>query len=133
MGCEEMKPEERPLILCVEDDADTQWLIQTFLRDRFRVMPVSNGVRMREELDSCGDAIAAILMDLALEGPEDGIALTRSLQSSKWKRLPVIAITGHTYDIDPASAAGAGCAAYVTKPFTREDLLRAIEKFRLRH
>ncbi len=129
-----MKSDERPLILCVEDDGDTQWLIQTFLRDRFRVLPVSNGVRMREELDSCGDAIAAILMDLSLEGLEDGIVLTRFLRNSKkWKTLPVIAITGNTYDIDPASAARAGCAAYVAKPFSREDLLRVIEKFRIRH
>lgn len=122
----------RPVILSVEDDSDTQWLIQALLRDRFNVLSVSDGEQMKARLETDGEDIVAVLMDLSLEAAEDGIELTRFLRASeRWRRLPVIAITGRTFEIDSGAATRAGCTSYVTKPFTREDLAQAIDEARL--
>jgi CheY-like chemotaxis protein len=122
-----------PLILSVEDDADTQWRIQALLRDRFTVLSAPNGEQMKAQLGAHGERVVAVLMDLSLDTAEDGITLTRFMRATeRWRHIPVIAITGRTFDIDSGAAAEAGCTAYVTKPFTREDLALAIDQARLR-
>jgi hypothetical protein len=119
----------RPLILVVEDDSDTQLLMRALLKNSYRVIAASSPEDVRRQIASEHVTIDAILMDLGLSGPEDGLMLTRSLRERERFRItPIIALTGHTMVVDRASALAAGCNDFIAKPFDRATLLTALER-----
>lgn len=118
--------ENRPRLLLVEDDPDTQAFMQALLSGFYEVKLAASGDEMRRQLLERVPDI--ILMDLSLKGGEDGLALVCYLGGhARWRLIPVIAVTGYTSAEDRARAAAAGCAAYVPKPIQRDELLGAIE------
>jgi PAS domain S-box-containing protein len=117
---------KRPHLLVVEDDADTQAFMAALLGNFYEVSLAASGEEMRRRLVE--SKVDLVLMDLALSGGRDGLALTRLIASHpQWKRLPVIAVTAYTSADDRARAAAAGCTAYVPKPIMRDRLLATIE------
>ncbi|MEE9189990.1 MAG: PAS domain S-box protein, partial [Candidatus Neomarinimicrobiota bacterium] len=79
-------------ILVVEDDKDSQQLINFYLRNEYNIWfatSVANAKSLIEE-----HPIGLILLDLSLEGDEDGLNLVRQLRNEeKWRGMPVIALT----------------------------------------
>ena len=121
------KDHRRPLILVVEDDHDNRILMCEMLRHRYRVLAASSPDDARRQIASRLEPIDAILMDLGLRGPEDGLMLTRSLRcGERFRTTPIIATTGHAMVVDRASALAAGCDDFITKPFDRATLLTAL-------
>ena len=75
-------------------------------------------------------AIDLVLMDLSLQGEEDGISLTRRIRrDERFATLPVIAVTAHAFPKDRIQSLEAGCNAYFSKPFQIEELKRSMEQF----
>lgn len=89
------------------------------------------GLRPCGTVATAGDAIRAaavrrpdvVMMDVMLAGGSNGLAATRDIVSSGGP--PVIVCSGHTSADD---AARAGAAAFVPKPYSPVDLLRALER-----
>jgi FixJ family two-component response regulator len=67
-----------------------------------------------------------IVLDINLDS-ESGIEIRRKLTAT-WPSIPVIFITGNDNDGARRAAMEAGCIAYLTKPFSADFLLDAIEK-----
>jgi twitching motility two-component system response regulator PilG len=69
-----------------------------------------------------------VLMDI--EMPDlDGYELCSLIRRhSSFKNIPIIMVTGNTSFIDRAKAKLAGASAYLTKPFTRSELLKMVFK-----
>jgi CheY-like chemotaxis protein len=116
----------RPLILLVDDIADTREMYESYLRMAgYGVETADDGhhaVRLarvaRPDL---------IVMDLQMPGM-DGWAAIRQLRSDpKTASIPVIVLTGHDLkDYLKHSAIAEGAAAYLTKPLLPEQLAREI-------
>jgi CheY-like chemotaxis protein len=120
----------RPCVLVVEDDPETQGFMRVLLGRRYDVLLAGSGDEMRRRLESDGERIGVVLMDLSLKGGEDGLQLTRALRAQdRWKSLPVIAVTAHAFPSDRANALSAGCDAYLEKPIDNDRLLRMIERY----
>jgi len=118
-----------PLILLVEDDPDTQTFMQTMLGKHFRLLVAASGAEMRQLIEA-EPPIRAVLMDLSLHGSEDGLRLTSYLRNQpRWKHTPIIATTAHAFGEDRERAIAAGCDGYLSKPFNRQQLLTALDKF----
>jgi PAS domain S-box-containing protein len=71
-----------------------------------------------------------VLMDIQM--PEmDGIVATRmirkSINVSFNSNIPIIALTAHAFEDDRQQCLNAGMNGYITKPFTRKQLIHAIE------
>lgn len=91
-----------------------------------------------DEVESGGQAIEkviasrydAVLMDMQMPA-QDGYEATSAIR--KWEHehgmnhVPIIALTASALDTDVERARKAGCDAHVSKPFRREDLLRALD------
>jgi PAS domain S-box-containing protein len=115
-------------LLCVDDDPASLHLVQQVLTalPALRVITASDG----ESAVEIAQALVpdAILMDGSLPGLGGGEALARLRADPRTARIPVIALTAHAM----AGAAEAGIAAgyfrYLTKPFERTDLLRAVRE-----
>lgn len=68
-----------------------------------------------------------ILMDLALPNT-DGIELTQRIQQEVDPTIPIIAVTALPEHFSQAVVASAGCAAFLSKPFTTKQLSSLVEK-----
>ena len=111
-----------PRLLLVEDDPDTQAMMQTMLRSLFEVLVAANGDAVRriiaEDLE-----IEAVLMDISVRGEEDGLQITRFLRSQdRFRSISIVAVTAHASAEHQRMALEAGCDAVLTKPVTRAQI-----------
>lgn len=110
-------------ILVADDDRVIQGVLSFFLNQAgFLVRAANNGRQALEMAESQKPDL------LVLDGrmPElDGFeVLKRWRQSPGLSKVPVIMLTSETDDAKKASALGGGAVAYLTKPFSPDDLVR---------
>jgi CheY-like chemotaxis protein len=66
-------------------------------------------------------------MNIELGEGENGLALARYLRGEqRWRRIPIIAVSGFATPEDRERALEAGCNDYMSKPIIRRDLLAKI-------
>jgi two-component system, cell cycle response regulator DivK len=114
-------------ILVVEDHVDNRRILRDLLSSAgFEILEAVNG---REGVAMAGlHRPDLVLMDIQL--PEiDGYEATRRIKSDpELQMIPVIAVTSYALSGDDVIAREAGCADYVTKPFSPRQLLAKIKK-----
>jgi two-component system, sensor histidine kinase SagS len=125
--CRPKQPRLR--VLVVEDEPDAQTLLKFILEPKYEVITASSGAEMRRQLETYSERLSLVLMDLKLEGDEDGVTLTKALRSEgRWKNIPIVALTACATGDDLRRAIEAGCDDYVPKPFYRKQLTALIER-----
>lgn len=118
----------RPVVLVVEDDELSQEYVGRILQHEFDTLYAASAAEARAHLATHPE-VALVLMDLALKGDEDGLALTRWLRNIPyWKNVPVLATTAYASVADQRAAATAGCDAHLGKPFSPAELLGAVHR-----
>lgn len=124
------RPRQRvPRVLVVDDEPDARTLLKFILEPKYRVIAVGSAAEARQTLENDPDPMNLVLMDLKLDGGEDGVALTRQLRGEdRWKDVPIVALTACSTAEDVQNALEAGCDDYIPKPFYRRQLLALIER-----
>lgn len=138
---EQLATDPRPVILYVEDDADTFRLAALRLKDKYRLVNAATDREACEQLEALGESLYAVLMDVELQGSAlDGLALVRLLrgqlpaaQTPAWARrvpklsVPIIVMTAYTGRHSEADVKALGATHFVPKPidFTRLNLALA--------
>jgi CheY-like chemotaxis protein len=112
-------------ILCVEDNADSLFMLQRRLtRAGFDVKVAMNGAQAVDWAKTLLPEL--IVMDLNLPGL-NGWEATRRLKSQpETKHIPIIVLTGETSDKSREQAFAAGCDEYELKPIDFEGLVEKI-------
>ncbi|MFQ6613775.1 MAG: response regulator, partial [Fidelibacterota bacterium] len=119
---------KRPLILIVEDDADSVLYFTMVLRKNYDL----------KAADSVNSALKVmkkrkpdlILLDLSLEGKKDGLDLVRLMRKTPaWESIPVIAATAHAFERDRQNCMQAGCNEYLAKPIKMKRLIETVASF----
>lgn len=114
-------------ILLVEDNLVNRRVAEAMLtRAGYQVLSAENGRHALEVLDA-HPQIDLILMDIQM--PEmDGYQTTAAIrEDSRWRDIPIIAMTAHAMRGDRERCLAAGMNEYVSKPIRRQELLRAVE------
>jgi PAS domain S-box-containing protein len=112
-------------ILVAEDTPDQALLIEFLLKDvGASVTVVNNGAGAVEKILSSQFDI--ILMDMQMP-ILDGFDATRLLRREGFKK-PIIALTAQALKSDTERALEAGCNRHLSKPFTQDRLIQAIEE-----
>jgi CheY-like chemotaxis protein len=125
--CRPKQPRLR--VLVVEDEPDAQTLLRFILEPKYEVITASSGEEMRRQLEAYPERLSLVLMDLKLEGEEDGVTLIKHLRGeSRWKGIPIVALTACATGDDLRRAVDAGCDDYVPKPFYRKQLTALVER-----
>lgn len=118
--------ERKPLILVVEDDVNSQNLIRFFTKNYCRLQFTRSVEGAKEKLKK--HAVDLVLLDLSLEGQEDGLNLARYMRKMpRFKTTPVIAATAHAFVKDQENCLAAGCDDYLAKPIIKDQLLEKIQ------
>ncbi|NOZ75105.1 MAG: PAS domain S-box protein [FCB group bacterium] len=119
---------EKPLVLLVEDDEYNRKTINIFLSPTYQTCMATSVAEAKEQLTA--HDVDLILLDISLEGNEDGLELVKYLRAShQWKEIPIVAVTAHALPKDRDNCLNAGCNDYVSKPFNTQKLLKVIRKY----
>jgi len=115
--------EPDPIVIVVDDDASFLRSVQRLIRaEGFKVLTFSSAEEFL--LSSLPDAPACLVLDVQL--PDwSGLDLQRQLVRVGL-HIPIIFMTGHGDIPMSVQAMKAGAAEFLTKPFEKQDLLRAI-------
>lgn len=120
----------RPVILYVEDDADTFRLAALRLKDKYQLVNAATDREACAQLEAWGDRLYAVLMDVELQGSAlDGLALVQLLRGQlpaartpAWARrvpqlnIPIIVMTAYPEKHSEAEARTLGATHFVPKP-----------------
>ena len=116
----------KPHILIVEDDVDTQRLMKVMLMKDYQLSCAETYFGAMHILED--NNINLILMDLSLKGEKDGLLLTSVIRKNKkYHKIPIIAVTAHALATDKERALKAGCNDYLAKPFKKYQLVDIIK------
>ncbi len=115
-------------VLYVEDNRQNMRLVGKFLRmGGYEMIKAENG---QKGIDvAMTEKPAVILMDINL--PDiDGIEVTKHLkQQHETANIPIIALTANAMHGDRERFLGAGCDDYLSKPVSKNDLLKKIAQY----
>lgn len=118
-------PHSSPSILAVEDNPETQLLLQHLLQPSFHIV-VTDGIQSALEA-AHNEQFDIFLLDINLSEEQTGIELLHMLRKNQAPHTPAIALTAYAMPGDREHFIEAGFDAYVSKPFTRSDLMDVVE------
>ena len=122
------QPDINQPILVVEDEPDTAEIVKLILREKgYQVVHAADG---REALNTIASMPPPSLVLLDIQLPHvDGITVLETIRATPdWQQVPVVLLTAV---VDPRcirQAVAIKVQDYVLKPFTRDDLLRCVER-----
>lgn len=114
------------VVLCVEDDLDTQDMLRVVLQDKgFRFEAVGNCADALSSIH--GNNIAVLLLDNQLPDGS-GIELCQQVRQFNVD-LPIIFLSGSAHDHEREAALLTGANAFLTKPFELDDLFTTLANY----
>jgi len=113
-------------ILMVEDDELNIKMVSSFLKDMYVIECARSGDEaLKKSIDHKYDVF---LMDIGLKKEMTGLDVTSKLRKMpEYKDTPIIALTAYALSGDKQRIIEAGCSHYLSKPFTRHQLLLLLE------
>ncbi len=116
------------MVLVVEDDPINAVLTETVLRrDGHRVLMTGEGAAA---LDIVARRLPdLVLLDLSLAGSMTGLDVCRAIRANPaTARIPVLVVSGWTFESDVAAAHAAGADGYLAKPIAAADLQSGVKE-----
>lgn len=113
-------------LLIAEDEMSNYLLLEKLLaNDGFKLIHVVNG---KQAVETCKSdtSVDLVLMDLKMP-VMDGLTATGLIKRER-PALPVIALTAYALSGDREKALNAGCDEYISKPFTKQELLSVMHR-----
>lgn len=116
-------------VLVVEDEEVNYQFIEILLRKASHPYQIYHAVSGIEAIEFCQThpEIKLVLMDLKMPGMS-GFEATKKIKQKR-PDLPIIAQTAYSTEADHEKAEAAGCDAFISKPFQRNDLYQLMEQF----
>lgn len=117
-------------ILTVDDDPMIRGLVQAILeQEGYIVVTADDGIKAIEILDNETQPIdfALVVLDVVMPGMNGLDVLTRMKLHNHTNKLPVLMLTGEDKADDIMAGYSVGADYYVTKPFTRQQLLYGLD------
>lgn len=114
-------------VACIDDSPTVLNAIQKFLEDQsLSVVAINDPVKALMQIVRSKPDL--ILLDITMPNL-DGYELCALLRRHpRYKRTPIVMVTGNTGLIDRARAKLVRASGYLTKPFTQSDLLKVVFK-----
>jgi len=117
------------VVLAVDDSAMDRNIMKKSMEPiGVKVIEASNGQEALNMLKSAEYSIDAVLIDIEMPRM-DGYSLATEIRKySKYKNLPLIAVTSRTSKSDRLRGVESGMSEYITKPYSPEYLESVVRK-----
>lgn len=114
--------------LIVEDETDLRLMTRMILESRpgYEVLEAENGEEALALLSTA--EIDVVLLDIRLPDMEGWDILARLTEQGRFPELPVVMVSAHSTPSTAERAIREGVRAYVTKPFTSDELFAALSR-----
>jgi len=117
---------DKKLVLVVEDNIETQRLLEVYLKQQYRVIQAMNAGEVEARLKTYVPDV--ILMDVNLPG-KDGLSITKDIrQGNVCPKVPIVALTAFAMTGDRERCLDAGCNDYLSKPATKREVLEVVDR-----
>lgn len=121
-----MSSSDTPRILAVEDNSETQLLLKHLLKGSYEVQVVPGVQGALEAVDN--GSFDVLLLDINLSEERTGTELLHLIRErDSLTDVSAIALTAYAMPGDREDFLEEGFDEYVSKPFTRDDLTKAIQ------
>ncbi len=121
-------PDQKPFVLCVEDDPDLLRMIARVLSTITDVQTAGDGKEALGILQTSSRLPSLIVSDVMMPRM-DGLELAAELKKDpRLARIPLIMLTAKGGALDVISGINAGARHYLTKPFKHDELLSKVKK-----
>lgn len=123
-----MNGEKLGHILIIEDNRDTQTLLKYLLGADYNLKIVGE---FNQAIEIANEAsFDLLLIDINLGEERTGVDLLNILrETDPYNDVPMVAITAYAMPGDFQRFINIGFDAYISKPFTRPDLINTIKNF----
>lgn len=112
-------------VLVVDDEQLIRWsLNQSLTQAGYHVVEASDGAAARRHIQSSGDQLGLVLLDLRLPDCRD-LTLLREIKSLK-PDCPVIMMTAYGTPETTTEAVKCGAAFVTNKPFNTDDMVKLV-------
>jgi two-component system, OmpR family, KDP operon response regulator KdpE len=111
----------RTRILIVDDDPEVVSLIQSLFGKTYDSRGAANGIEALKILEDWSPDL--VVLDLVMGGL-DGFTVCHQIRERS--SVPVLVLSGRQNDLDKVRALDLGADDYLTKPFSREELLARV-------
>jgi two-component system, chemotaxis family, response regulator PixH len=113
-------------ILVVEDTPSEMQLMTLYLKDNgYQVVSADNAKDGLSLVDK--EKPDVVITDVVMEGM-NGFEFCRTLKKNpETENIPVIACTSRAQDLDKLWGKKQGVDVYVTKPYSQEDIIKAVK------
>ena len=119
--------ENKPRILIVEDELESQKYFELILRKKFEADFCDTKNTMYNLLSK--NSYDVIVMDISLKDGVNGVDLIKELKRNTYYiNIPIICLSAHSFGEDRLKAEDAGADIYLTKPIRRQILITAIDE-----
>jgi twitching motility two-component system response regulator PilG len=129
--CEQEQLDQKPLVLLIEDSPTVRKIVEICLRrEGLEVLSFPDGVQAMRWLHEPGSrSPQLVLLDLTLP-KMDGFTLARYFRSRPLLHgTPIIILSRREGVLDRLKARLVGAQAYITKPFTTQELLAVVRAY----
>lgn len=118
---------QKPRVLLVEDNPENRDVITYFIKNVCLVDSALDGPTSIE-MAKAGQ-YDVILMDINLGLGMNGMEATKQIrQINGYESIPIVAVTAYAMVGDREIFLNAGCTHYISKPFTRQEILELLKK-----
>ena len=125
------RPDARPVALVLDDNSHARFVAERLLAERYRVRSARTAAALltaADELALAGTPAALAVLDIHLGSGATGDDVMRALRDRPaYAEAPVLAVTAYALPGDRERFLAAGFDGYLTKPYTRAELLGAID------
>ncbi len=119
--------DRRMTILTVDDSPTVHNLIQKFLGNQYNIILATNAIEGLKILNKT--KVDLVLLDVGLPNI-DGLQMCKTIRNmERFKKLPIIMLTGKDTLVDKLKGQIAGTTHYLTKPFSQPELYSLVNKY----
>jgi len=119
--------ENKPRILIVEDELESQKYFELILKKKFEVDFCDTEKSMYNLLSR--NIYDLLIMDISLKDGANGVDLIKELKkNTSDKNIPIICLSAYAFNEDRLKAKSAGADIYLTKPIKSQTLINAINE-----
>jgi len=116
-----------PIVLMVDDDKNSRDITRLFLRD---ICEIDFALTGPESIKMVAEKkYDAIIMDINLGRGMDGLQATKVIREMpEYENVAILALTAFAMAGDREEFLTMGCTHYLSKPFTREELVKVMKE-----